>query len=227
MSKETKKYKVYKHTSPSGKVYIGITSTSVEKRWQNGKGYKSHKYFYSAISKYGWENIIHEIVADNLSRKEACKMEVELIKKYNSTNRLFGYNQSIGGESGACGVHPSQETLEKLRKASTGRKRGKEELEKFSAKMKGHIVTEETRKKISEALKNKIKNKSVYYNKENGCKDCGKPTLCIETGEIFASAMAASRHIGLSKTAVWNVVIGRKKTAGGYHWKYYEEDKNE
>ena len=28
-----KKWIVYKHTSPSGKVYIGITSNSPEKRW--------------------------------------------------------------------------------------------------------------------------------------------------------------------------------------------------
>ena len=29
-------YTVYMHTSPSGKRYIGITSTSVEERWRNG-----------------------------------------------------------------------------------------------------------------------------------------------------------------------------------------------
>lgn len=30
-------YTVYKHTSPNGKVYIGITKLSVERRWQEGK----------------------------------------------------------------------------------------------------------------------------------------------------------------------------------------------
>ena len=30
------KYCVYKHTSPSGKVYIGITRNDPIKRWQNG-----------------------------------------------------------------------------------------------------------------------------------------------------------------------------------------------
>ena len=29
-------YTVYKHTSPSGKVYIGITKLGVERRWQRG-----------------------------------------------------------------------------------------------------------------------------------------------------------------------------------------------
>lgn len=61
-------YTVYKHTTPSGKVYIGITGRAVEKRWENGSGYKSNKYFYSAIKKYGWDNIKHEIVCTGLSK---------------------------------------------------------------------------------------------------------------------------------------------------------------
>lgn len=32
-------YIVYKHTTPCGKVYIGITSKTPSQRWQNGKGY--------------------------------------------------------------------------------------------------------------------------------------------------------------------------------------------
>ena len=43
---------IYKHTSPSGKVYIGQTCQKPEHRWDNGKGYKSG-YFASAIKKYG------------------------------------------------------------------------------------------------------------------------------------------------------------------------------
>lgn len=33
-------YTVYKHTSPSGKVYIGITKKKPEYRWNHGRGYK-------------------------------------------------------------------------------------------------------------------------------------------------------------------------------------------
>lgn len=56
-------YTVYMHVSPSGKRYIGITSQKVEKRWANGKGYKTQQYFYRAIKKYGWNNFQHIIVA--------------------------------------------------------------------------------------------------------------------------------------------------------------------
>lgn len=44
---------IYEHISPSGKVYIDITSQNVERRWKNGMGYASSPYFFGAIVKYG------------------------------------------------------------------------------------------------------------------------------------------------------------------------------
>lgn len=226
MNMENNCYTVYKHTSPSGKVYIGITSSPVNRRWQNGKGYRQNKYFSSAISKYGWDNFDHEIVCANLSSSEAFEMEKLLIRFYNSTDRRFGYNQSTGGESGACGVHPSQETIEKLRIASTGRKRGAEELKKFSEKMRGHPVSKETREKISNSLKGKPHKHSQETLRKIAIAN-GKPVICIETGEIFCSVADASKSIGKSYSSVWNVVAGKKITAGGFHWKYLEGAKND
>ena len=34
-----KNYTVYKHISPNGKIYIGITSKEPIKRWNGGSGY--------------------------------------------------------------------------------------------------------------------------------------------------------------------------------------------
>ena len=53
-------YKVYKHTTPNGKVYIGITCQDPQKRWGYGCNYKNQRYFSTAIKKYGWDNITHE-----------------------------------------------------------------------------------------------------------------------------------------------------------------------
>ena len=66
-----KRWILYRHTSPSGKVYIGITSKSVNKRWNGGRGYKTCIYFYNAILKYGWDNIKHEILFTDLEEKRA------------------------------------------------------------------------------------------------------------------------------------------------------------
>lgn len=87
---------VYKHTTPNGKCYIGITGQNPLKRWQNGNGYKGQVFYY-AIEKYGWDNICHEIISQNLSETEAKKMEIDLIAKYKSNNPEFGYNISSGG----------------------------------------------------------------------------------------------------------------------------------
>ena len=51
---ENKLFTVYRHTSPSGKVYIGITCQDVRNRCQNGKTYKDSTHFKRAIRKFGW-----------------------------------------------------------------------------------------------------------------------------------------------------------------------------
>lgn len=138
-------YTVYKHTAPNGKVYIGITKQNPEQRWKNGNGYKDNEHFYRAIMKYGWENIKHEIVENGLTKEQACDLEIELIEKYDSTNPCNGYNNSIGGEYGALGIHHSVEARKKMSEASKGR----------IPWSKGKHLSVETCKKISEAKKGK------------------------------------------------------------------------
>lgn len=115
-------YKVYKFTSPSGKIYIGVTRQSVERRWRKGRAYKTNSYLTYAINKYGWDNIIKEILFDNLSYDEASQKEKELIKLYRSDERAFGYNIDHGGIANAREV--SQETREKLSKMNMGIRKG-------------------------------------------------------------------------------------------------------
>lgn len=98
-------YSVYIHTNKlNGKKYVGITKQKPERRWQNGHGYRDNDYFYKAILKYGWDGFKHEIVKDGLAKEEACSMEIELIEKYECTNREKGYNVSAGGETGLVNI---------------------------------------------------------------------------------------------------------------------------
>ena len=100
MLKMNNEYIVYKHTSPNGKVYIGITSQNPERRWRkNGEGYKDHNYFWNAIQKYGWDNFTHEILFNDLTAEQAYKKEQEFISYYKSNDSRYGYNLSSGGES--------------------------------------------------------------------------------------------------------------------------------
>lgn len=94
-----RKYSVYIHTTPSGKKYVGLTSTKPIKRWDNGRGYVQNSHFFNAILKYGWINIQHEIVYENLTEEEAKQKEIELIAFYKTTDRKYGYNVTIGGDT--------------------------------------------------------------------------------------------------------------------------------
>lgn len=83
-----------------GRKYIGITKYGHDPsiRWGfNGSSYRG--YFRSAINKYGWDAFKHEILFENLSRKQACTKEQALIKLFNTTNHNFGFNMTFGGES--------------------------------------------------------------------------------------------------------------------------------
>lgn len=93
-------YSVYRHTSPSGKVYIGITGVNPTKRWRKGHGYIHGfcKIFSAAIKKYGWNNIKHEILLEGISESEAIYTEKYLIRWY----KIHGisYNITDGGHLG-------------------------------------------------------------------------------------------------------------------------------
>ena len=88
---------LYLHTTPSGKKYFGITKQNPKRRWRRGKGYEEQT-FYNAVKKYGWDNIGHYILADDLTKEEACFFEKVMIALYDTTNRNNGYNETTGGE---------------------------------------------------------------------------------------------------------------------------------
>lgn len=146
------KWVVYIHINKTnGKVYVGITH-DINKRWRGrGCAYRSNPHFWQAIEKYGWDGFKHEIVFSELTKKEACEKEIQLISKYDSTNRTKGYNHSLGGEvplvwrSGEehpmYGKHHSKETREKLSASHTGEKH----------RCWGKPLPEITRKRIGDA----------------------------------------------------------------------------
>ena len=93
-----KTYCIYKHTLPNQKVYIGQTC-DISHRWR-ASSYVGNSFFYNAIQKYGWENITHEILENNLTLDEANEREKYYIALYQATNSKYGYNLRIGGDGG-------------------------------------------------------------------------------------------------------------------------------
>lgn len=115
MKDDQESYTVYMHITPSNKRYVGITKQNPKDRWKSGKGYMHNKYFWNAIQKYGWDNIQHIILFNQLSKEDAKRIEIDLIKKYNLTDRNNGYNITKGGD-GLNGMIVSDETRMKMSK---------------------------------------------------------------------------------------------------------------
>ena len=171
MLSDEKKYTVYMHVAPNGKRYIGITSRKPEKRWGHGTGYKENGHFFRAIKKYTWEKIEHIVLADCLTKKEACEMEKSLIAEYRTTDPEYGYNHTDGGEHYEFNEETikrlrgpknlSEETREAMRKRGAeiarkylaGRKATPEQIAKMAASKRGKKQPPEVVKKRTEAIR--------------------------------------------------------------------------
>lgn len=105
-------YKIYKHTSPNGKCYIGITKQELTERWRGGDGYRNCTAFYRAIEKYGWDNIEHEVIDRATTLKQANEKERFYISEYKSNDKRYGYNCTDGGD-GVSGWKPTEEQRRK------------------------------------------------------------------------------------------------------------------
>lgn len=93
---EEKTYKIYKYTFPDGKIYIGMTSLSLEQRRDDG--YNHNKPLKQALRQCGWQNLAKEILCDGLTKEQACELEKKIIAEMNATDSSVGYNVSFGGK---------------------------------------------------------------------------------------------------------------------------------
>ena len=137
-----KMYCVYKHVSPSNKVYIGITCQNPDRRWRKGDGYKHNQYFSRAIERYGWDNFLHEVIEDNLTLEDAYEKEKYYIALYKSNDSLYGYNLTKGGD-GVQGIEFSEEAIKRMSDNVKG------ENNPFF----GKHHTDETKERISQTIK--------------------------------------------------------------------------
>lgn len=201
-----KTYFVYRHVSPSGKVYVGITSKEKpEFRWNNGKNYRPSTYFYRAILKYGWDNIKHEILFSDVPESRAKNLEKDLIRHYKNLN--ISYNITEGGD-GTHGYHHTKEAKEKM------------------SKHRLTAYTEEERKMLSKIAGQH--NKGNSYNRKKGYKrgpykNCKKVFQYDLKGNLIASydsATIAESVLGFKHNVIRSCLNGYHKTCKGFIFKY-------
>lgn len=242
---------VYSHTSPSGKVYIG-QAVNVKRRWgTNGEHYRTKKkngeyiqpVFARAIDKYGWKNFEHKVLLDGQTKEAADYAERYLISWYK--HQGLSYNITEGGE-GTCGAkhalseerkkaiaifmqtnhpmkgkHHTQETKDKISKASKGRKLSEERRQQMSLVSKGRKHSEEAKLKLSEYKKTHPETWIGGWNK----KEVHQYNLEGIYLNSYSSATEASQELNIAGSDILRCINSEVKSAGGFIWKPYKEDK--
>lgn len=239
-------YKLYKHTFPNGKVYIGITSQTLKDRFQNGNGYKKCPKMHNAILKYGWNNIEHELLLDGLTKQEAEAKEIETIALYDSVKN--GYNADHGGN--VAGTH-SLETRAKISNGNKGKKKppvSEQRKHEYSVRYAGsgnpfygRHHTEETKTKHSAMMRGNQFNKGNHHTDEfkrwkseqmkekyaNGANPRSKRVVQTDSDgneRIFNSLRIAAAFAGVSPSTMLKRVTTGVEIYGA-SWRYINETK--
>jgi len=218
---------VYKVTSPSGGIYIGITSQGLEKRKQDhfyeAKTHKTNRKFHNALNKYK-DKLIWEIIKTQLSKKLAQKYEEYYIKKYNT--QKLGYNITSGGECN-LGRVMTEEQKSVLSRISKKQFKDRPELRKNMSDIQ--------KKRLSDPNENK-KHRQLM-KKTHGTKEArlrnsriqgGKPFNVynfitkefVKTYEIITDA---NNELGLPNGKVSWCLSGKRNHCKTYIFKYIDD----
>jgi hypothetical protein len=192
---------VYTHLNPITKevFYVGIGKGN--RAWNQWAG--RNKFWENYVNKHGFEV---ELIAENLTRKQAEKIEIQLIAELGRRQIDEGgtlVNRSIGGDGNIGYTHT--ETFK----------------QKLSADRKGKCTRKERQlsKETKEKISQKLQNREVTW---------GKPILQFDKQGNFIKEWDNINEAKLSTGAknIFEVASGYKnqlyKSSGGYIWKYKE-----
>lgn len=207
-------YKITNHAN--GMCYIGATTQPLERRMQDHCSRANSdrtSILHKAIREFGKDNFSAEIICYARNSEELIFLEIKAIKEHGT---LFpgGYNMTTGGKG----------TMDRRLLESTKLL--------ISEKARGRLVSEETKAKLSAALKGKPQpwncgptglpawNKGIPHSKEARSKMSAAQTnryrhdsRQIEMyGVVYNSIMEAARLTGFSREQVkYRLATGRAK----------------
>ena len=140
LSLTEERYFVYKHTSPEGKVYIGITRKLPRERWAKGESYKENTDFHADIKKFGWDAFDHEILERGLDEQQALEAEDRFIRQFDCL-RPKGYNNRLNRPGrGKCADLSDIECYISAKKDSENHGLGLKSIKRTVDKHKGDML---------------------------------------------------------------------------------------
>lgn len=141
---------IYKITNLlNNKYYVGQTWQPMKDRFAQHAQRNDSVKLYNAMEKYGSNNFTIECLTVVSTQTLADFYETYFISRFKSNDRDVGYNISNGGRG--VGKHTPQ-TKEKISTSLTGREKEPftdEHKVNMSRSKMGHLVSKETRDKIS------------------------------------------------------------------------------
>lgn len=229
-----RKYKIYKHTSPSGKVYIGQTSQNNPiQRWRNGgKGYfrknpKTQNFqqpaMVNAIMKYPWELWTHEIIDYADTQEQANFLEQKYIQQFKSTDPKFGYNITSGG-GGHNGQPMSQSTKSKLSEAIKQLWNDPRYRQKIISSLQGKPMHENTRAALLAANTGRIPSEKTRA--KIGKANSKKVLQFSLNGELiceYDNCKAAGASVNKKISTISNCCIGKSKKCSEFLFLYKKD----
>lgn len=147
---------IYKIEFPNGKHYIGLTSRSLEERKKEHR-YNANNgdttYIYNALRKHKMKDNLELVEIDTADNKEELdEKEIGYILSYNSFDREYGYNGTIGGD-GTSGYSFTEEQRKNVSKSQLHRFENPDAREQCSKSQTKRFENPEEREKSREIRK--------------------------------------------------------------------------
>ena len=207
------------------KLYFGSHSWSGEGLDPNYYG--SGRIIKKAVNKYGKDNFIVYPIQFYPTVEECRNAEEELLRKYDVANNPYCYNI----KNGAIGW--TSEDVKGENNPMYGKHFSEESRKKISQSLKEKTKSEEHRKKMSQSKKGE---KHPMYNKHHTEETRKKlsqskkylmtPVVAIDKNgkvKIFESKSECARQLNLYPGSIYHCLKGRIKQTGGYTFKYIEQ----
>lgn len=224
----------------NGKLYIGM-SNDIDRRFMEHRTPKNiinkTTTLAKAFRKYGIQNFSFELLEECICEDDLIEREMYYIKLTKPH-----YNMNDGG-LGNTGHKLSNELKEKL---SVYGKKQWQNMDNFSRSKviknnlkgpkKGHAVSQETRLKIKNSLKDRKQPLETVRKRAKsisisaiGNKNANKKVCQMLDGRVinvFPSLKDAATEIGICSSNITNVLKGKQKSAGGFYWKLWSVETN-
>lgn len=204
----------------SSKKYVGMAQ-NIEARWRTHKcelrkNKHVNRHLQNAWNKYG-ENAFEFYVIEEAKKEDLSTKEKIWIDKLGTAKH--GYNLTLGGE-GQYGRFLTDEQKKHLSIINTGEKNPNFGLKR----------SEETRRKMSEAMKGKKRGRMSKRQRDaisKGNKGKKRPwfnkaVIHVETGETYENISTAAEKTGLSISGISRVCRGDRKSIHKQHFQFLE-----